>query len=153
MSTAIYKTMLCPTDFSDAAGAPVKEALRLAELTGAKLTLLHVIHGTALDGEDDPEMQAFHRELEQKARQQMELLVPEARRDGTQCSIVRGNPIEEILRAVQQSKPDLLVIGSHGLSGISGGAFGSTGQAMVLLSPVPVLVIKPAGYRPEIPTG
>ena len=152
MSGAIYKAILCPTDFSDAARASILEALQLAEKTGATLTLLHVIRGTALDEENDPEMQAFHEELEEKARQQMEMLVPEEHREGIQCSIVRGNPVEEILRAVQQSAPDLLVIGSHGLTGVGGGPFGSTGQALVVLSPIPVLVIKPEGYRPEIPT-
>jgi nucleotide-binding universal stress UspA family protein len=146
-----YRHILCPTDFSEASEAPVQEALRLRELWDARLTVLHIIHETALDQEEeDEEMRAFYAELQSRAEERMARLVPPARRDSVSCVIQRGEPIREILRNVVSEEIDLVVIGSHGMSGVESHPFGSTGRAVVLLSPVPILVVKPEGYDPRL---
>ncbi len=54
-----------------------------------------------------------------------------------------GNPVEEILKYAEQNRVDLIVIASHGHSGITRWAFGNTVQRVIQASTVPVLVIKP----------
>jgi nucleotide-binding universal stress UspA family protein len=146
-----YNHLLCATDFSEAAVAPVEEALRLAGVWDARLTVLHVIVETALEDEDeDEEMEAFYAELQAKAEERMSALVPEEQRSGVDCLILRGEPVREILRTIVTGDVDLVVIGSHGMSGAGVGPFGTTGQAVAVFSPVPVLVVKPQGYDPRV---
>lgn len=146
MSDPLYRRLLCPTDFSEASVAPLIEALRIARATGAELTVLHVIHETALDDEEEPdeEMQAFHAELEEKAEERMREIIPQDRRDEVRCVILTGQPVREILRVAVEQVADLVVIGSHGASGVRRDVWGSTGRAVSLLSPVPVLVVRPS---------
>jgi nucleotide-binding universal stress UspA family protein len=54
-----------------------------------------------------------------------------------------GKPVEEILKYVQQNDIDLIIIASHGHSGITRWAFGNTAQRVIQASVVPVLVVKP----------
>lgn len=146
---ALYRSILCPTDFSPASRTPLEEAKRLARSGDGRLLVLHVIHETALDEEGDQEMEEFYDELHQKAEERMRELVPEAEGDRITCLVLRGQPVREILRTAVQEDVDLVVIGSHGMTGVEAGPFGSTGRAVVLLCPVPVLVVKPEGYDPR----
>jgi nucleotide-binding universal stress UspA family protein len=145
-----HAKILCATDFSEAAGAPLREALRLAEAQECSLTLLHVIQETPLDGEDDPEMEAFHAELRRNAEARMEELVPAEVRESVpvKCAIARGNPVREVVRAAVEGGHDLVVVGSHGASAERGPRVGSTSQGVLLFCPAPVLLVKPDGFSP-----
>jgi len=142
--------ILCPTDFSEACRGPLDQAMRLAASLEARLTVLHVIHDPTLDGEEeDEEMRTFYAELQARAEERMAELVPVEKRRSITCLIQRGEPIREILRAVMTEGVDLVVMGSHGQSGVDAKPFGTTARALVLLSPAPVLVVKPEGYDPR----
>ena len=146
---AIYGSILCATDFSQASLAALTEALRLAEEGGARLTVLHVIHETALEG--DEEMESFLEELQAKAEERFVEVVPDGVRErlSVECVIARGGPVREVIRAAVQGKHDLVVIGTHGAGGSSERGPGSTGQGILILCPVPVLVVKPGGFATE----
>jgi nucleotide-binding universal stress UspA family protein len=60
---------------------------------------------------------------------------------------VEGRPAEEILDYAEKEKADLIVMSTHGSSGFSRWAFGSVADKVVRHSPVPVLLIAPAGCR------
>jgi nucleotide-binding universal stress UspA family protein len=147
---AVYQHILCPTDFSEACRAALDQAMRLAASLEARLTVLHVIHDPALDEEEeDEEMRAFYAELQARAEERMAELVPPGARGGIDCRIQRGEPIREILREVMTEGVDLVLLGSHGKSGVEAKPFGTTARALVVLSPAPVLVVKPEGYDPR----
>jgi nucleotide-binding universal stress UspA family protein len=61
--------------------------------------------------------------------------------------IVEGKPAEEILNYAEKEKADLIVMSTHGSSGLSRWAFGSVADKVIRHSPVPVLVVAPAGCR------
>jgi universal stress protein A len=56
--------------------------------------------------------------------------------------VIRGLPYEEILKFVKENNIDLIVIGTHGRTGIDRVIFGSTAQRVVRHSPCPVLTVK-----------
>lgn len=64
-----------------------------------------------------------------------------------QTVILEGRPADEILNYVNQNKADLIIMSTHGSSGLTRWAFGSVADKVIRHSPVPVLVIAPAGCR------
>jgi nucleotide-binding universal stress UspA family protein len=58
------------------------------------------------------------------------------------CELREGRAVEEILKAAEQYRCDLIIIGSRGLSGLSRVTLGETGIEVLLKAPVPVLVVK-----------
>jgi nucleotide-binding universal stress UspA family protein len=58
------------------------------------------------------------------------------------CEMREGRPVEEIIKAAEQHRCDLILIGSRGLSGVRRVTMGETGNEVVLKAPVPVLVVK-----------
>ena len=76
-------------------------------------------------------------------------LAGELKKDGlsVQTVIVHGRPAEEILNFAQNNKIDLIIIATHGRSGVSRWAFGSVADRVVRHSPIPVLIVAPSGCR------
>jgi nucleotide-binding universal stress UspA family protein len=56
--------------------------------------------------------------------------------------MIRGKPYLEIIRYARENRIDLIVLASHGFSGLEHVLFGSTAERILRESPVPVLVIK-----------
>jgi nucleotide-binding universal stress UspA family protein len=75
--------------------------------------------------------------------------VPEGVR--TTARTVRGAPFLEILQAARKNKSDLVVMGTHGRTGLSHVLMGSTAEKVVRKCPCPVLTIKHPGHRFEHP--
>jgi nucleotide-binding universal stress UspA family protein len=55
---------------------------------------------------------------------------------------VKGRPAEEILKAAEQHRCDLIIIGSRGQSGVRRVTMGETGNEVVMKAPMPVIVVK-----------
>lgn len=63
--------------------------------------------------------------------------------------IVHGDASSEIVRVASERKVDLIVIASHGRTGLGRILFGSTAESVVRHAPCPVLVVKPSAGRDE----
>ena len=63
--------------------------------------------------------------------------------------VVLGHPVEEILRLAQDQKMDLIVIATHGRTGLPRFLFGSVAEKVVRLAPIPVLVVTTEHGKPE----
>ena len=61
--------------------------------------------------------------------------------------IIEGEPADEILNYADKKQADLIIMSTHGSSGLTRWAFGSVSDKVIRHSPVPVLVIAPAGCR------
>ena len=143
------KTILVPTDFSDASGAALDYARALAAAFGSALHLLHVVQ--------DPYVQPWAAEAfgvslagvlerwEQDARAQLEQLVPEAERQArpVQCDTRVGHPFVEILNYAQAHQVDLIVMGTHGRGPVAHVLLGSVTEKVVRKAPCPVLTVRP----------
>jgi nucleotide-binding universal stress UspA family protein len=138
------------TDFSSASLAAFRPALDLARATGAELTILHVlpspvtlfIEGGYVPQEIWDQMEAGQRA---QATQEMDRLVKQAVDAGvrTTTAIVAGGiPAREIVRAAEESKTDMLVLGTHGRTGVARLFLGSVAAGVVATASCPVLTVR-----------
>ena len=83
----------------------------------------------------------------------MRTLIPADVRAGLDVEhvILRGMPFLEIIRYAKANEVDLIVIGTHGRSGMEHIIFGSTAEKVVRKAPCPVLSVKPAQHAFVMP--
>ena len=141
------KKILFPTDFTEGALAALPHAVDLAKSYKAKLCLLNVIYDMSTStGLHIPHISfdALYDEMEKSAKKELENFGGEVREGLTdvEYSVVRGVPYEEILKFAAEQGVDLIVMGTHGRSGIDRVIFGSTTEKVVRNSDCPVLTVK-----------
>jgi nucleotide-binding universal stress UspA family protein len=129
------RTVFVTTDFSKLGDAAIPEAYRLLARGGGEVVLANVVEGGAIV---QPDQQA---EIERKLRD----LVP--RRVDSQAIRTRmfvaggGTPGETIVKAIRRFNPDVVVMASHGRSGLSRAVHGSVTEHVARNSPKPLLVV------------
>jgi nucleotide-binding universal stress UspA family protein len=142
------RRILCATDLSRASRAAVKAALALARREGAELELLHVALPPAADLEDGfssartVERQAAA--MEEEAERKLGALVAGAAGAGVRTSVrVRfGIPATTIAAEARRRRADLIVIGTHGRSGLPRFVLGSVAARVIATAPCPVLTVR-----------
>ncbi len=140
---------LVPTDFSDFSRYALEYAISLAKKCNAKITLLHVIdmnqfppdltlHHLSLDPEKLEEA------LVQESSEKLRKFTSRVKRSRlTVKSIVEsGKPFVEIITTAREMKASLIIMGTHGLTGIAHALLGSTAEKVVRKAPCPVLTVK-----------
>ena len=143
-------SVLCPVDFSDASGAALNYAAALADHFQARLTVLTVddpiLESAAVMAHLVPSMATeTDRELHRFVEAQLPPTYDRARIDVRRAV---GSPAPEILKAAAEHHADLIVMSSHGRSGLSKRFFGSTTERVLRTTTVPVLITpgeRPAG--------
>lgn len=137
--------ILTPTDFSEHAQQAVTAAFELAQTFGTRLSLLHVIEVPAYAIEAALPLE----ELERAARHELALLLPEA--ETTHVGVTRlvelGVPYRRILESATAEQADMIVMATHGRTGLGHLVLGSVAERVVRLAPCPVLTIRPPGER------
>jgi nucleotide-binding universal stress UspA family protein len=85
------------------------------------------------------------RELKQEAANRLEALAKEIRsqKPGVRATLREGTPVEEILNAAQEAPADLIVIGTHGRTGLPHVLLGSVAERVVRGASCPVLTMRP----------
>jgi nucleotide-binding universal stress UspA family protein len=139
--------ILVPTDFSDGSRAAFDTALDLALDSGARLTLFHVHHvptSLAPDAIIPVSPELLH-DLEHSADLALDQSCDKARAVGIaadhQTSF--GTTHTEICSAADQLGVDLIVIGTHGRTGLSHVLLGSVAEKVVRHARCPVLTVRP----------
>jgi nucleotide-binding universal stress UspA family protein len=134
------------TDFSTASRSAFAEAMALARRDGARLCLLHVlVPPSPFLGDHLP---ASYQELERAARRDAERRLAAAVDRAKEAEIrveaklVQGIPSEEIIRFARRWRPDLLVIGTHGRTGLGRVFMGSVAERVLQRAPCPVLTVR-----------
>ena len=140
-------TILHPTDFSEAAGYAFKMACSLARDHRAQVFVLHAIPPPLTHGEElaraapDSFRDQLWRELEgikpADASVQVEYLLSE------------GHPAKEIVKVAKENACDLIVMGTHGRTGIAHLLLGSVAEHVVRHAPCPVLTVRSPRRIPE----
>jgi nucleotide-binding universal stress UspA family protein len=132
---APIRTVLVTTDFSTLGDAAIPEAYRLLARGGGEVVLASIVEGSAIV---DPERQ-------NQTEAALRGLVPP--RAGSQAirtrTFVTGGPSagEAIVKAIRRFNPDVVVMASHGRSGIARGIHGSVTEHVARRSPKPLLVV------------
>jgi len=142
------RRILHPTDFSRASGAAFARAIDLAKANRAELIVAHVIAPIIPmmgDGYVSPrvfeEMEAAAR---QEAQKQLRALVAKARKAGVRASslLLDGVAHERIVRAAGSKRADIIVIGTHGRTGVAKLFLGSVAGRVVSSARCPVMTVR-----------
>jgi nucleotide-binding universal stress UspA family protein len=152
MSAAPIRRILLATDFSTPAGHAFDQATDLAREWRAELLLLHAIEPIALP-EDFSASSTVAERLERGAREAVAELEARAKRQGIRCHGVvrRGTAAVAITDVAKRLRVDLIVLGTHGRSGLSRFFMGSVAERVVRTAPCPVLTVRgaPTPARPR----
>ena len=141
--------ILFPVDLTANSSKVFPYVLSVSEKYGAEIRLLHVVEDFAKWGGG---MYIPHIPLEQYredalngAEKALEKVCKEQLQDcpSFQKKIVYGDPAQEILKAIESEKIDMVVMGTHGRKGLENVLFGSVARNVVRRSPVPVLTVNP----------
>lgn len=150
----IMKTILVPTDFSDASRNASRYAVNLAKFLNYKVLLFHVFNMPLLvEGAfSATELLDLH-ELEQDHKQRLEEEA-ELLKKGTdviiECQATSGFTVDEIAGIEEKEKPGLIVMGLSPADRISEFVFGSTGTDVVKSVQTPVIIVPEACHFKEI---
>lgn len=141
-----FARILCPVDFSDPSRRALDLAVELAQCFHASLTVLHVYAppGYVLPEGYVPAGPEVLAEVEQRTRESLEAWQQIAQAGGaTQVEIATGvGPAAgEIVHQARTGGFDLVVVGTHGRTGLAHMVLGSTAEKVVRLSPCPVLTV------------
>jgi nucleotide-binding universal stress UspA family protein len=150
------KTVLFPTDFSQGARAAMDYAVSLAQDYKAKLILLYVIQDISIAEWYIPSSISaadLVEDMQKSAEQEMDKWGSEVGANVAMVEriVTRGVPFVEIIRIAKEQNADLIVIGTHGRTGIDHMLFGSTAEKVVRKSPCPVLTVRMAGREFKMP--
>jgi universal stress protein A len=148
--------ILCPTDFSPYTDAALKYASALAAESGATLYIAHVDElreASAALGEAGLTYAAtLSLEDRSEVHQRLEAVKPTNSRVVCEHRYLEGGPIHEIVAFAEREHVDLIVMGSHGRTGLSRLLMGSVAEGVARRAPCPVLIVKqPATAASEVP--
>jgi len=141
-----FNNILFATDFSDASGPAADYAISLAQLTGAHLHVLHVIN--ELDEHQrvmipHEAFQLLQKEVElQTFRELDDFCKGQASEISTTPHAVVGTAFQKILETGAKVNADLVVMGTHGRTGVEHVIVGSTAERVVRRSKIPVLTVR-----------
>jgi len=145
------KTILVPLDGSSLAETALAPAMEIARENDGKLILLRAAVAHTLPMADLTEAQV-------DAVREAEAYLTAAKNRATvggvadvDISVWYGQPVEAIVEAARFRKADLIVMSSHGRSGMKRLVLGSVAESVLRMTMVPVLLIRPGGAVHETP--
>lgn len=145
------KHILTPTDFSDYSSVSTEYAVELAKKFNAQLHFLHVLEVHASATPTFGGGLAIS-SLIKESREHSETSLAELAGDtGAICVSAEGQPFMEILRYANEKEIDLIVMGTHGRTGLDHVLLGSVAERIVRKSACPVLTIRHPKHRFVMP--
>jgi nucleotide-binding universal stress UspA family protein len=140
---------LVPLDFSEDANQALAYAIGLASKLGARVTLLHVLQSPPWGGVDmDVTLpyaySRFIQHLEAEVAHRMQACLERVTAGGLEGEVVvvQGVPFQKILETAKNQQVDLIIMGTHGRTGLQHVLLGSVAEKVVHLAPCPVLVVR-----------
>ncbi len=150
MKSFEIKKIVCPIDFSETSLKALNHAIDLSKAAHAEIILIHVVE--SILSSTDSEYYTIVRSLEyenavtDESKQLMRNLVEEKNENGTIKMtevVVTGKPYEEILKLSKDIHADVIVMGTHGISGLREFMMGSNTYRVVKEAECPVLSVQP----------
>jgi nucleotide-binding universal stress UspA family protein len=145
-----FKRVLVPIDLSLGSRVALQEALTLARRFDARLEVIHVWEPEPVVtpnhlGWLGTDADAFWRNMSGELRRRVsELLLEEAPELAPDITIhvEAGYVVQSLLKHIEQGNHDLVVMGTHGRTGLGHFVLGSVAERVVRMSPVPVLTVR-----------
>ncbi len=137
-------TILCPVDFSDASRKAVQYAREFASNMGAAVYLLNVVEPRSMAVDITLNYVPLEEDLEKAAAEDLKVILQEFIHAGlkAECAVEFGNPSDVILDKAAELDVNLLIMGSHGKTGLSRLIMGSVAETVVRKANCPVLIVK-----------
>lgn len=139
-----FKSILVPIDFGGPSKHALEVALDLAKQYRGSLTLLHTweLPAYAYNGMEFSAVDLLTPIMD-AAQQQLDKVLADVKREAPDAKAIlkRGSPWREILATIEETRPDLVVMGTHGRRGVGRAVLGSVAEKIVRTSPVPVLTV------------
>lgn len=142
----MYDNILLPTDGSEGMDAVIDHTRELAEKHDATLHALYVANTASLT--DLPMESAWDgvtAALQQQGEEAIEVVSEQVGDHPIESKVAEGSPSQEIISYAADNDCDLIVMGTHGRSGVDRLLLGSVAERVVRSSPVPVLTIRVDG--------
>jgi universal stress protein A len=157
------RNILVPTDFSDSANAALSQAVKLASLSGGKITLLHVIFIEKIKEDllgldalenlarvmNTPESEApytptnpvdsLKKTAQERLQETIGNVAPEVK---IETVVAEGRPSVEVVKYAAEHGVDLIVMGTHGRSGLGKAFLGSVADNVIRQAECPVMVVR-----------
>ena len=139
--------VLVPVDLGPSSARTVDYAKGLAERFGASLVLMHVVPNPYITAASElyvPPPQSYLDELERDARDALHKLLSDSDRQRLKAETVVkvGDPLCEIVDYAKDRPVDLIVMGTHGRSGVAHFVLGSVAERVVRTATCPVLTLR-----------
>jgi len=138
------KIILAPIDFSDSSLEALDVTRDLASRYGSEIVLVHVVP-VIPDGADTLSETSDEEDLIEQAQPRLSELADKLKQQGLRARAIIGEANDagpEILRIAEAEKADLIVIATHGRTGLRRLAFGSVTEKIVRTADCPVLVLR-----------
>lgn len=140
------KNILCPIDYSVYSEKALTYAIEFAEKYGARLYLIHVLDIRIYDI-NDPDLynvNVVDKETLDTLRERLLRCISEETKGkiSVEAIVVQGVPFAEIIKVSKEYMIDLIVLGTHGRTGLSHAIMGSVAEKVVRKAPCPVLTIR-----------
>src|SRR6516225_8594881 len=144
----MYRHILIPTDGSELAEHGVAHGLALAKSVGAKVSVIFVVEplnwAPLVEGGAIEQLGEYYEQIKKLAASVLDRVANAAKEVGVSCETIQvenGRPHQAIIAAVEDKGCDLIVMSSHGRSGLSMLLIGSVTNKVLTQAKVPVLVV------------
>jgi hypothetical protein len=143
-----FKNIVVATDGSKYSVAAASEALGLAKRNGSALTIISVVPSELLTPTDIDFTITQREHIAEKemheAEKSAKAVKEAAQKEGVsvRAFVLSGRPADAIIETAQEKKADLIVLGSHGRTGVERLLMGSVAERVIVLASCPVLVVK-----------
>lgn len=143
-----WKKILCPIDFSEVSMGALRLAKQICEGSDGTLIIVYVVepivaptdftYGSLTSGE-------LEDRLVERSQQALSELIATLGLDQARIHprVERGRASAEIVRVAQEESADIIVIGTHGYTGMAHVLLGSTAERVIRKAPCPVLTVRP----------
>jgi nucleotide-binding universal stress UspA family protein len=144
----VAQPILHPTDFSEASEPAFRKAVDLARRLQAPLLIAHVVSPPALPVSEAYVAPQVYADIEQAmradAQQRLQELVQTARAGGVRAEglLLDGTSFEQIVEAARSRRAEMIVMGTHGRTGLKGLVMGSVTWRVLTAAPIPVLAVR-----------
>lgn len=142
-----FGKILFPTDFSESAENAARYAISLAKKYGGKLYIVHIVEPFTYTTDFGLDYSVQYKEMEATARRLLDEFVTSIQRNNLNAEgvLLSGEPFVEIIKYAKREQVDLIVMGTHGRTGLEHMLLGSVAEKVVRKSPCPVLTVKKTG--------
>jgi nucleotide-binding universal stress UspA family protein len=143
------KRLLVPTDFSPRSRLAITHATELAQRLGATVELMHAFETPVNPAPEVAALTPLPAELRAEIDRELEREAATVREAGVTCEVTAlwGDPRKIIARQATERRADMIVMATHGRTGLGHALLGSVTEAVIRRAPCPVVVVPGALAR------